>query len=176
MKLLLLCGSVRDGSTNAAVLRTAHEVAPAGVEATYYEGLATLPHFNPDADRDPLPPAVVEMRGAIRDADALFICTPEYAGDMPGAFKNLLDWTVGGMETEQKPVAWINASGSPGGAAGTHRMLRVVLTYTGCEIVDDACAEIAVGRGAIRDGVVSDPAIRAEIAARVSALRAHVAR
>jgi chromate reductase, NAD(P)H dehydrogenase (quinone) len=32
---------------------------------------------------------------------------PGYAGALPGAFKNLLDWTVGGVEMDRKPVAWI---------------------------------------------------------------------
>ena len=30
-------------------------------------------------------------------------CTPEYAGGLPGSFKNLLDWTVGGGEIYRKP-------------------------------------------------------------------------
>ena len=175
MKLLLLCGSVRAGSTNEAVLRTAHEVAPAGVATVMYEGLATLPHFNPDDDHDPLPVPVAELRAAIADADALCVCTPEYAGDMPGSFKNLLDWTVGGTETSGKPVGWINASTAPGGAAGAHAMLRTVLTYTDCSVVDDACVHIGVPRTAIADGIVTDAALRAEIAAVVTTLEAHVA-
>ncbi|MDQ1459661.1 MAG: hypothetical protein QOI08_1145, partial [Actinomycetota bacterium] len=80
MKLLLLCGSLRAGSTNEAVLRTVQDIAPPTVDATFFTGLAALPHFNPDDDREPLPDPVVEMRGAIGDADALLICTPEYAG------------------------------------------------------------------------------------------------
>src|SRR6267154_1565992 len=116
MKLLLLCGSLRAGSTNEAVPRTVQDIGPPGIEATFFTGLAALPHFNPDDDREPLPAPVAEMRGAIADADALLVCIPEYAGDMPGSFKNLLDWTVGGVETERKPVAWINASSSPQGA------------------------------------------------------------
>ncbi|HEY5013343.1 MAG TPA: NADPH-dependent FMN reductase [Acidimicrobiia bacterium] len=174
MRLLLLCGSVRAGSTNEAVLRTVPEVAPGDVDAVFFPGLGALPHFNPDDDREPLPSGVVALRAAIAAADALLICTPEYAGDMPGSFKNLLDWTVGGVETEQKPAAWINASTSPSGASGTHDVLRTVLGYTGCDVVDDACARVPVPRALIHDGVVADPASRAEIASVVRALRAHV--
>ena len=39
------------------------------------------------------------MRAAIAAADAVVFCTPEYAGTLPGSFKNLLDWTVGGAMT-----------------------------------------------------------------------------
>ncbi|MDQ1396330.1 MAG: hypothetical protein QOG64_1589 [Acidimicrobiaceae bacterium] len=173
-KLLLVSGSVRAGSTNEAVLATAQELAGDAVDATFYRGLSNLPHFNPDDDHDPLPPPVVELREAIGAADALLICTPEYAGDMPGSFKNLLDWTVGGVETEGKPVAWINASTSPMGAAGTHRALRTVLTYTGCVVVDAACVHLPVPRAAVEDGRVTDPQLRAQIAAVLEALRGHV--
>jgi NAD(P)H-dependent FMN reductase len=175
MRLLLLNGSLRAGSTNDAVLATVEQVAAAGVNVERYRDMALLPHFNPDDDHDPLPSAVVDLRRAIDAADALLICTPEYAGDMPGSLKNLLDWTVGGVETEGKPVAWINASTSPTGAAGTHRALRTVLTYTGCSIVDDACVQVPVPRPAIADGVVIDPELRAGIAAAVGALAAHAA-
>jgi NAD(P)H-dependent FMN reductase len=139
-----------------------------GDVTTLYDGMASLPHFNPDDDHEPLPAEVIALRRAIEDADALLVCTPEYAGDMPGAFKNLLDWTVGGIETEAKPVAWINASTF--GAEDTHRSLRRVLTYTGCQVVDAACASIPVPRSAIQDGIVVDPDIRAQIASSLAAL------
>jgi chromate reductase len=174
MKLLMLCGSLRAGSTNEAVLRTVQQVAFADVRASLFAGLQALPHFNPDDDHDPLPAAVVELRAAIDDADALLICTPEYAGDMPGSFKNLLDWTVGGVETEGKPVAWINASTWSGGAAGTHAMLRVVLTYTGFVIVDDACVTLPVPRTSVDDGVVIDANLRVAISAVAQTLRDYV--
>ncbi len=175
MKVLLLCGSLRVGSTNEAVLLTAQRLAAlAHDQAEYHDRLAALPHFNPDDDREPLHPEVAMLRTRIAAADALLICTPEYAGDMPGAFKNLLDWTVGGVETEQKPVGWINVSMSPNGAAGTHEMLRVVLTYTGCDIADDACVHLPVPRTMIEDGIVADAALRGEIAAVLDALRDHV--
>jgi hypothetical protein len=43
-------------------------------------------------------------------SDALPFCTPEYAGALPGSFKNLLDRTVGGGETYGMPVGWVNVS------------------------------------------------------------------
>lgn len=108
--ILLLSGSLRAGSSNEAVLRTAQAVAASQVRTAVYEGLAALPHFNPDDDTDPLPAPVVELRAAIGEAAAVLICTPEYAGTLPGAFKNLLDWTIGGTEICDKPVAWVNAA------------------------------------------------------------------
>jgi chromate reductase len=83
-----------------------------------FDGMALLPHFNPDDDTEPLPAPVADLRARIAAADAVLFSTPEYAGALPGSFKNLLDWTIGGGEIYQKPVAWINVSTMPTGAAG----------------------------------------------------------
>jgi NAD(P)H-dependent FMN reductase len=93
--ILLVSGSTREGSSNAAALRTAAAVAPDGVRTELYQGLAGLPAFNPDHDVDPLPAPVGEPRARIDAAHAVLFCAPEYAGTLPGSFKNLLDWTVG---------------------------------------------------------------------------------
>ncbi|GAA2979047.1 NADPH-dependent FMN reductase [Streptomyces lactacystinicus] len=172
--ILLLPGSLRAGSTNETVLRTAAAVAAAapGLRTTYYAGLAGLPHFNPDHDTDPLPEPVAELRAAIEAADALLVCTPEYAGTLPGAFKNLLDWTVGGIEISNKPTGWINAAG-PGRGQGAEATLRTVLGYTGAAVLDEACVRLPLERGAVGpDGLVADPLVRGrigEVLARLAA-------
>ncbi|MEU6036091.1 NAD(P)H-dependent oxidoreductase [Actinomadura sp. NPDC047616] len=158
--ILLLSGSLRSGSTNESVLRTAQAVAPEGVRAVLYDGLAELPHFNPDDDTDPPPAPVVRLRAAIDQAAAILICTPEYAGTLPGSFKNLLDWTVGGTEICDKPVAWVNAA-APGRGHGAEATLQAVLGYTGARIVEAGCVKIPVDRGMIGDdGLITDPDAR----------------
>jgi NAD(P)H-dependent FMN reductase len=158
--ILLLSGSLRAGSSNEAVLRTVQAIAPTHVRTVFYDGLAALPHFNPDADIDPLPAQVTQLRAAISAATAILICAPEYAGTLPGTFKNLLDWTVGGTEICGKPVAWVNtaAAGRGGGAEET---LRTVLTFTGARIVEPACARISIERQMVgADGMIADPDVR----------------
>ena len=134
MRLLLISGSLRDGSTNTATLRSLQEVAPPGVDASVYDGTAALPHFNPDDDREgePVHPAVADLRAAIADADAVVVCTPEYAGALPGALKNLLEWTVGDGGLYGKPVAWLNVAGpaAPTGGADAHASLAKVLALS----------------------------------------------
>jgi len=175
MRILLIGGSTRAGSTNAAVLETIVANAPRGVEARRFDGLAALPHFNPDDDREPLPAPVVGLRRAIAEADAILFCTPEYAGALPGSFKNLLDWTVGGTEISGKPVAWLNASGGPTRAADAHASLRKVLGYVGAHVVEAACRHVPVARAAIgAGGMIVDPAARETLLASVRALVAHV--
>ncbi|MGW3206125.1 NADPH-dependent FMN reductase [Streptomyces sp. NPDC001135] len=169
--ILLLSGSLRKGSTNEAVLRTAQAVAPSvGVEAVRYDDLAVLPHFNPDDDTDPLPAPVAVLRAALDRADAVLICTPEYAGTLPGSFKNLLDWTVGGTEICDKPTAWINAA-APGRGQGAEATLRTVLGYTGADIVEPACARIPVGRDLLgEDGLITDPQVRRQLGEALGSL------
>src|SRR4249920_12087 len=126
-RLMLICGSMRSGSTNEALLRTVASLLPDDVVADLYDGMGLLPHFNPDDDHDPLPARVADLRHRIATANAVLFSTPEYAGAMPGSLKNLLDWTVGGVEVSDKPAAWINISTAPAGATDTHESLSTVL-------------------------------------------------
>jgi len=164
---------LRAGSSNEALLRTAASLVTSDVVTDHFDGMGRLPHFNPDDDVDPLPASVVDLRARIGAADAILISTPEYAGAMPGSFKNLLDWTVGGVEISDKRVAWINISTSPAGAASTYESLTTVLRYTGANVVDDACVRVPVPRTAIgTDGLIDDPGLRTQIAAALTTLLA----
>jgi NAD(P)H-dependent FMN reductase len=164
MRLLLVSGSTRRGSTNGAALRAARELVPAGTETALHERLGELPQFDPDADHDPLPPLITELRAEITRADVLVFCTPEYAGTLPGAFKNLLDWTVGGAEMYGKPAAWINVApeGRGGGADAT---LRVVLGYVGAQILPASGTRVTVPRDAVDgSGALVDEGVRSQLA------------
>src|SRR3954449_1313521 len=170
-RLLLICGSLRSQSTNSALLRTVASLVHDDVMAGSYEGMGQLPHFNPDDDVDPLPAAVIDLRARIQRADAILLSTPEYAGAMPGSLKNLLDWTVGGVEITDKRAGWINISPNPDGAARTYGSLTTVLRYTGANVIDDACVRIPVPRTSIgADGLIDDPSLRAQISAAVTTL------
>jgi NAD(P)H-dependent FMN reductase len=175
---LLISGSTRNGSTNTAVLRTVHALAAPELTTEIYDGLATLPAFNPDDDHEPLPAPVARLRAAVHDADALLFCTPEYAGALPGAFKNLLDWTVGDAEPRSisgKPIGWLNVAGpaAPSGGADAHESLAKVLGYVGAHVVEDACLRLPLTRDAVgEDGLVGDEVVRAAALGALRALRA----
>jgi chromate reductase, NAD(P)H dehydrogenase (quinone) len=172
--ILLVSGSLRAGSTNSALMRTAADLSVAGIATSLYEGMGELPHFNPDDDDpDRLDPAVRGLRAQLATSDAVLFSTPEYAGALPGSFKNLLDWTVGGGETYAMPVAAINTAGpaAPARGANAEESLRKVLGYTGSELVVTACRRIPVPREAIgEDGLIADEAIRESLADALRAL------
>ena len=142
VRALLISGSLRAGSTNSATLRTVQAVSPPGIQTSLYGGMGGLPHFNPDDDREgePVHPEVARLRLQMHRADAVIICTPEYAGALPGALKNLLEWTVGDASAYRKPVAWINVSGpaAPTGGHDAHESLRKVLGYVGARVIEPA--------------------------------------
>ena len=143
MRILAISGSLRALSSNTALLRVAAVVAPEGVEVTLYDGLAALPHFNPDDDLDVPPPVVLALRSAIGAADGLLFCSPEYAHGVPGSLKNALDWLVSSIEFPFKPVALINASPM---AVHAQASLVETLGLMNARIVQDACVTIPVSR------------------------------
>jgi chromate reductase len=163
-RILMISGSTRRASTNTALCRTAVLCAPPGTTIDVLDDLDALPHFNPDDDADPLPPAVAGLRRRIGEADAVVFCTPEYAGTLPGSFKNLLDWTVGGTELTGKPAAWIRSAADPRRGEGAHATLATVLGYVQAVVVQDACRHVPVARDDLRDGVCTDAATRTALA------------
>jgi len=149
------------------------------VTTVLYDGMDGLPHFNPDDDAEgaPVHPAVAALRAAIHAADALLLSTPEYAGALPGSFKNLLEWTVGDASTYRKPIGWINTAGeaAPTGAADAHDSLRKVLGYVHAQVVEDACARIPISRAAVEaDGLIADGEIRARVTEVLRVLARHI--
>lgn len=106
MRILAICGSLQRRSGNLSLLELARSLAPPGVEVTLFDGLRSLPHFDPDIEADGLAPeAVVALRKVISESDALLIATPEYGHSLPGSLKNAIDWLIGSGELERKIVA-----------------------------------------------------------------------
>lgn len=164
-RLLLICGSTRPGSSNFAAVRAVHSLDLPELSTDLYESLRELPAFVPDEQPEPAP--VADLLARIRAADAVLICTPEYAGGLPGSLKNLLDWTVGGGELYEKPVAWLDVA-NPGRGEGARAQLAVVLGYVGARIVPEACVHLALERSAAAVRIA--PAAQPELVHAVTAL------
>jgi chromate reductase len=128
MRIVAILGSLRARSSNRALLHAAAKLAPDGMEITIYDGLASLPHFNPDDDEEGAtpPPAVAALRAWLAAADGIVISTPEYAHGLPGSLKNALDWLVSDGALVDKPVAILSTSSARGQFA--HASLVETLT------------------------------------------------
>ena len=173
MRLLAISGSLRAVSTNTALLKAAMQLAPPQVRIELYDGPAVLPHFNPDDDVEPLPPAVVAWRAKVAAADGLLISSPEYARGIPGSLKNALDWLVSGPEHPGKPVAFFHASER---GVASQAALRLVLETMGTRIIDSACITINL-LGTEKDAatVVANPDYAAKIIGALNAFAREIA-
>lgn len=168
MQILGVSGSLRATSANSNLLRAAATLAPAGVRITLYEGLGTLPHFNPDVEAQGLPAPVAEWRALVGAADAVLFSSPEYAHGVPGSLKNALDWLVGGVECYQKPVALLNASVS---AMHAHASLTDILKTMAATIVDAASVTVPVaGRSLTVGDIIADAELAATLRFALAAL------
>ena len=92
LDVLVICGSLRKGSFNAALARALPGLAPAGLALRYAAPLDNIPPYNADVQDTGNPPSVVALTDAIRSADGLIIVSPEYNWSIPGGLKNLIDW------------------------------------------------------------------------------------
>lgn len=167
MKVLAVSGSLREASSNTTVLRALGLLAPPEVAFSLHPPLDGLPFFNSDVEEAGLPPAVKEWRSSIGDADALVICSPEYAHGVSGVLKNALDWLVGGIEINGKPVAVVNARPQ---ATIAHAALVETLRIMGARVVDQTAVPLT-GRKLDPDGIAADPELSALLRSVLAALR-----
>ncbi|WP_343228992.1 NADPH-dependent FMN reductase [Rhizobium setariae] len=123
-RIYAISGSLRQRSTNSALLRALAEVSPECMAIEICDCIGDLPIFNPDLEGDLTPASVAHFANKVRAADALIIACPEYAHGIPGGLKNALDWLVSRDEIPHKPVMLARASNRSDYA---HTALREVL-------------------------------------------------
>jgi chromate reductase len=180
IRVLGLCGSLRRGSYNRALLRAAIALAPDGLAIETAE-IGDLPHYNADLDRQAAgsPELVVQFKQRIRDADGVLIVSPEYNYSIPGCLKNAIDWVSRQPDPpfSGKPVAVMGAST---GAFGTVRMqlhLRQVAVYTNMLLMNGPEVLVAKGPEKFNDaGELIDEPTRKSVAAQLVAFKAWIER
>ena len=165
IRVLAINGSLRKQSFNGLALREAIALAPPGMAIDVYGGLGDIPPFNQDHADAGLAP-VAALKHAIRKADAILLCTPEYNHSIPGVLKNALDWASFPASTDNalagKPVAILGVSQSPIGTARAQEQLRQVLAFVDMQVVNKP--EVLIGLAGTRfDGggrLVDEVALR----------------
>lgn len=138
-RILALAGSLRQGSYNRGLLRTAEELAPDWVEVRFFD-IGTLPFFNEDLEAVSDPEAVRRFKEAIRNANAVLIATPEYNGAVPGVLANAIDWASrprGQSVLRNKLVAVMGAVLGRSGSVNAQAALRGALSRIGAIVVPD---------------------------------------
>jgi NAD(P)H-dependent FMN reductase len=168
--ILAISGSLRTRSSNTEALRAAAMLAPLTVSVKIFDGLGALPHFNPDLDVEGAipPPTVRKLREQIGAADALLICSPEYAHGVPGSLKNALDWLVSAPEMVCKPIGLLNISPR---STHAHASLAETLRTMSTVIVPGATVELPLsGTGLDAAGIAAVPAFAKTLRASIDSL------
>jgi chromate reductase, NAD(P)H dehydrogenase (quinone) len=166
--ILAISGSLRQVSSNTALLQAAILLSPIDVEMKLYEGLGNLPYFNPDLEPTEIP-AVMDLKAQMKWADGLLICSPEYAHGVPGVLKNALDWMVSDEDFAGKPIALLNASPR---ATHAQASLAEVLTTMAGRIVPKASIGISLlGKKLDAAGILADPELAGTLGEAILMLR-----
>ena len=175
-----LCGSLRRGSFNAALLRAAVALAPDGsrIDAHTLHG---VPLYDGDVEAaEGIPPVVAALKDAVAMADGLLLVTPEYNNGIPGVFKNAIDWmsrppadiarVFGG-----KPVAVIGASpGSFGTQLAQNAWLPVLRTLGTAPWCEGRLMVARAGQVFDDEGRIVDAGIEGRLRDFVARFCAHV--
>jgi chromate reductase len=173
MRLLGFAGSLRAGSYNRGLLRAAAELAPAGTVFEEHD-LRGLPFYDGDLEAAGDPVSVIELKDAIRRADALVIATPEYNRGLPGVLKNAIDWASRpalASPLAGKPVAIMGATTGFAGTARAQQQLRDALEFPGALVLQQP--EVLVSEAYLRfdgNGDLVDEEVREQIAELLAAL------
>jgi chromate reductase len=133
--IFAISGSLRNGSSNHNILKFLGTMVPTDITYTLYNDLAQIPPFDPGLDNDTPPEAITALRDAVTQANAIIICTPEYAFGVPGQLKNALDWLVSSSTLVDKPVALITASSV---GSNAHAALLLTLGALSANVIEGA--------------------------------------
>jgi NAD(P)H-dependent FMN reductase len=142
-KILFIIGSLRAKSFNRQVANVAREIIGNSAEVQELD-YSDLPLLNQDIEQ-PEPAVVARVRKAVKEADALWIFTPEYNMSYPGHLKNMLDW----MSRPVKPMDYgtptcingkrvaISGAGGKAATANCRAKLTELLTFMKAEVLPE---------------------------------------
>ncbi len=174
--ILGIAGSLRKGSYNAAALRAAQELAPAGMTIEIFD-IGAIPLYNEDVKVQGFPPAVADLRAKIKAADGLLLATPEYNYSTSGVLKNAIDWASRPPEHpfDGKPIALMGASGGALGTARAQYQLRQMFIFLNGHVMNRP--EVMIGGAASKfdaEGKLTDQPTRDFVAAMLVAFQAWI--
>ena len=180
LNVLTICGSLRRGSFNAMVQRALPSLAPDGMALKPAPSFAEFPLYNADIQNSTgFPGPVNVLADAIRAADGLIFCTPEYNFGIPGGLKNAIDWVsrLPNQPFAGKPIALQSASPGPLGGGRVQYDMRRAMVFLDAFTLNKP--EIFIGNCASKfdenTGELKDETTRGLIKQQLTALAALIA-
>ena len=157
-RLIGMSGSLRTGSYSNTVLETLREKFAGTADLIVWD-LASIPPYNQDLEGEKRPAPVKALLAAIKKADGVVLCAPEFNHSIPGVLKNALDWASRPAFTSvmaDKPVGIMATSPGPQSGARCLEQLKVVLDSMMARVVLARECIITSVSGRIRDGRLVD--------------------
>ena len=183
--ILSICGSLRKGSYNRMLMKALPELAPPGLSIAEAPPFRDFPLYDADIQgATGFPAGVSALADAIRTADGVIFCTPEYNFSLPGGLKNAIDWVsrLPNQPFAGKPVAIQSASPGPlGGGRVQYDLRRAMvfldaLTLNKPEIFVGNCAQkFDEKTGALTDATTRD-FVKQQLAAFAKFIEQHGAK
>ena len=152
-KILFIIGSLRKESFNRQLALEAEKMIGSQAEVTYLD-YSDVPLINQDIEfpepetvqdiEFPEPETVSRLRATVKEADGIWVFTPEYNFSYPGHVKNLFDWlsrplVAGDYETPTvingKKVALTGAGGKMA-TAKCREKLTELLTLLKADVME----------------------------------------
>ena len=169
-KVLGICGSLRQQSTNLGLLKYARINAPQGMEVKLAD-LTEVPFFN--ADLSDIPAPVQVLLDDIKQADALLLACPEYNYSMAPALKNALDWASRASENHLlagKPAAIVGSGGGMGSARAQYH-LRQVCVFLDIHLLNKPEVFSNAFNGSFdKEGILTDESIQQLVVEQLTSL------
>jgi len=129
IKVAALCGSLRQGSYNRSLLRSAIQICNESINGMQIEyiDIAPLPMLNTDLEvGGTYPPAVEAFRQKILEADSILFASPEYNYSVAGPLKNAIDWASRPPNVwADKAAAIVSAGGGFGGGRSQYHLRQI---------------------------------------------------
>ncbi len=173
LHFVVMVGSLRKGSFNAAIARALPELAPEGVTIEPLPSVGEFPLYDHDLQLQGFPPVVTRVADMIREADGTIVVTPEYNHSIPGVLKNAIDWIsrLPNQPFAGKPIALETSSPSLFGGLRAQLHLRHMFVYLDGRVLNKPEVIIPQVNTKIDapTGELTDPATRGFIADQLKA-------
>lgn len=174
-KILMVVASNRQGSFNRQLADVIVSEIGDRAEVKFLD-YSALPPMDQDAEF-PAPEAVTKVRQEIKDADGLWIVSPQYNNSYPGVLKNLLDWVsrpveAGDRDTAAAAGVKVTLSSIAGGNAAAPMLekLSELVEFIGMDLLKEQMNGFIVPMEAWTNGiVVLTDEDKARVAAQVDA-------
>lgn len=175
IRILSVCGSLREKSYNAWLARASRELAPSSMTIVESPSIGAFPFYNADEQTKGFPAIVESFGAAIREADGVLIVSPEYNYSIPGVLKNAIDWLsrLPNQPFKDKAIALQSAStGMLGGVRAQHH-LRQCFVFLESRVFNrpEVIVPGAKDKFDVESGRLTDGATSAAVAKQLEAFR-----